>query len=157
MTSTPSTQRAEERARSVRVTSADGPAPLVREPVEIERRNVSKARRQKIIAAQGGVCKRADCDAPAVEVDHIVPLWLGGSNRDENLEGLCGPCHLRKTRAEAPLRAKIMRQSGETGQYARRQKRGGSMIPAHKDGLKSRGFDKTKTRKFNGQTVSRNP
>lgn len=28
MTSTPSTQRAEERARSVRVTSADGPAPL---------------------------------------------------------------------------------------------------------------------------------
>ena len=42
--------------------------------VPIEKRSVSKARREKILAAQDGVCKRAHCDAPAVDVDHIIPL-----------------------------------------------------------------------------------
>lgn len=80
-----------------------------RERVPLEKRNVSKARREKIIAAQGGVCKRANCEGEAVAVDHIIPLWAGGSNRDENLEGLCQPCHDRKTKAEASARAKVKR------------------------------------------------
>lgn len=80
-----------------------------RELVPLEKRSVSKARREKIIAAQNGICKRAFCEAPAVDVDHIAPLWAGGSNRDDNLEGLCVPHHVQKTKAEASARAKCKR------------------------------------------------
>jgi hypothetical protein len=82
---------------------------MTRERVPLEKRNVSKARREKIIKAQEGVCKRAHCEAEAVAVDHVIPLWVGGSNRDDNLEGLCQPCHDRKTKAEASARAKVKR------------------------------------------------
>jgi 5-methylcytosine-specific restriction protein A len=37
---------------------------------------------------------------PSQEVDHIVPLHKGGSNRDDNLQGLCIPCHAEKTRRD---------------------------------------------------------
>jgi len=80
-----------------------------REPVEIERRNVSKARRDKILAGQSHVCKRANCEETATDVDHILPLWVGGTNDDSNLEGLCPGCHKRKTSAEAKARAKVNR------------------------------------------------
>jgi 5-methylcytosine-specific restriction protein A len=38
-------------------------------------------------------------------VDHIVPLWNGGSDEDENKELLCDPCHDAKTAREAAMRA----------------------------------------------------
>lgn len=85
--------------------------------VPIEKRNVSKARREKVLAAQDHVCKRAGCEERATDVDHIIPLWMGGSNRDENLEGLCPAHHKAKTKAEASIRGKvkriIKRESGE--------------------------------------------
>ena len=31
------------------------------------------------------------------EIDHIIPLWQGGSNQKENLQGLCCTCHSEKT------------------------------------------------------------
>jgi len=34
-------------------------------------------------------------------VDHVVPLWKGGGNNDENLQLLCQPCHLKKNATEA--------------------------------------------------------
>lgn len=43
------------------------------------------------------------------QCDHVKPLWEGGENRESNMQLLCGPCHDRKTRAEAPQRAKINR------------------------------------------------
>lgn len=34
------------------------------------------------------------------EIDHIVPLGFGGSDTDDNVQGLCIPCHLLKTATE---------------------------------------------------------
>ena len=40
----------------------------------------------------------ASCEAPAVEVDHIVPLSKGGTMYDQaNLQGLCKRCHAAKS------------------------------------------------------------
>lgn len=36
-----------------------------------------------------------------LEVDHIVPLFNGGHDTASNLQLLCLPCHLIKSRAEA--------------------------------------------------------
>lgn len=41
----------------------------------------------------------------SVEVDHIVPLHLGGSDDDSNKQGLCIPCHQAKSADEARGRA----------------------------------------------------
>lgn len=38
--------------------------------------------------------------AGSAEVDHIVPKKRGGTNDDSNLQGLCKPCHSRKTARE---------------------------------------------------------
>ncbi|MDA2932642.1 HNH endonuclease [Nitrospinae bacterium AH-259-F20] len=43
------------------------------------------------------LCKRK----PATEVDHIKPKAAGGGDEMDNLQGLCKPCHTRKTYAEA--------------------------------------------------------
>jgi 5-methylcytosine-specific restriction enzyme A len=37
---------------------------------------------------------------PATDVDHIVSLRDGGSNREENLQALCHACHSHKTAKE---------------------------------------------------------
>lgn len=42
-------------------------------------------------------CKEKGIVSESKEVDHIIPLDFGGSNRDDNLQGLCVPCHVAKT------------------------------------------------------------
>lgn len=34
---------------------------------------------------------------PSLEVDHIIPVWLGGSGDRNNLRGLCRGCHQQET------------------------------------------------------------
>jgi 5-methylcytosine-specific restriction protein A len=34
---------------------------------------------------------------PSTEADHIIPRRSGGSDAQENLEGVCKPCHSSKT------------------------------------------------------------
>lgn len=38
------------------------------------------------------------------ELDHIAPLWKGGSNDPVNLQWLCVACHAEKTAREAAER-----------------------------------------------------
>jgi 5-methylcytosine-specific restriction protein A len=57
-----------------------------------------------------GLCQCPDCmghgiPRPAHEVDHIVPLWQGGTDDLENLQALHRDCHRSKTRREAADRA----------------------------------------------------
>ena len=42
----------------------------------------------------------AICGNEAAEVDHIVPVRLGGTNDESNLQALCKSCHSRKTAKE---------------------------------------------------------
>ena len=113
---------------------------MTRERIPIEPRRVSPGTRAKILAATGHVCARPGCPERATDVDHILPLWLGGSNREKNLEGLCPGHHAAKTKAEASLRAKAKRRE-QRDQGTRRERK---PIP-------SRGFDKRQTRGFDGK------
>jgi len=39
------------------------------------------------------ICRRA----AATEVDHVIPRSRGGDDADDNLQGLCRPCHGTKS------------------------------------------------------------
>lgn len=43
------------------------------------------------------MCDEKGLVTPGAEMDHIVPLFMGGSNDDANLQMLCVECHLAKT------------------------------------------------------------
>ena len=51
-------------------------------------------------------CASAGRVQAAHEVDHIVPLHMGGRHDRSNLQGLCAPCHADKTATEAGSRAR---------------------------------------------------
>lgn len=62
-------------------------------------------------------------DATELDVDHVVPLWLNGSNKDENLATCCSTCNRRKgadrlrhkidTVSELPPSQKVKRKGGK--------------------------------------------
>jgi 5-methylcytosine-specific restriction protein A len=67
---------------------------------------LQKIRREKLLA--NPACERCinqGIVTPAVEVDHIVPLWAGGKESDSNRQSLCTTCHQAKTKREASIRA----------------------------------------------------
>lgn len=43
------------------------------------------------------------------EYDHVVPLILGGENRESNLQLLCSECHSAKSVLDVKLKAKVAR------------------------------------------------
>ncbi len=51
-------------------------------------------------------CTKQGRVTPAVEVDHIVPLYKGGHDTDDNKQNLCMPCHKDKTREDRGLKAR---------------------------------------------------
>ena len=46
-------------------------------------------------------CERQGFISQAVELDHITPLFEGGSDQRDNLQGLCKACHKLKTQIES--------------------------------------------------------
>jgi 5-methylcytosine-specific restriction protein A len=57
----------------------------------------------------GGKCQKCGVDAFIGEYDHIIPIILGGENRESNLQKLCAPCHKSKTKLDVKLKAKVAR------------------------------------------------
>ena len=53
---------------------------------------------KSILIAQGHKCANCGADLRKVEkhVDHIMPLYLGGSNDKKNIQYLCATCNYRK-------------------------------------------------------------
>ena len=72
------------------------------------------------------LCAEADRLTLSCEVDHIVPIHLGGSDSATNLRGLCHDCHARITAQQ--LRDLVREQNPKVGEdgwpvYQRRYKR----------------------------------
>lgn len=62
--------------------------------------------RKRILERDCGLCqqcKRVGRVTVGHPFDHIVPLWDGGIDGDENKETLCQPCHDANTAREAKL------------------------------------------------------
>lgn len=102
------------------------------------RPSMSKARRARIFEARGGVCELCGQKImdPDYDIEHRIPWAVSFDDSDGNLYPAHKACHLEKTTGhDAGYIAKTKRLAGETGQQARRKKRGGSSI-------KSAGFPK---------------
>ena len=72
----------------------------------------SDACKRRILARQGWKCAItgvAFTDGVRAEYDHISPLWLGGENRENNLQAITAKAHAAKTKSEATVRAKVNR------------------------------------------------
>ena len=50
-----------------------------------------------VLARAGRKCQQCGAEDEALEVDHILPLALGGEDKLDNLQALCPACHKRKT------------------------------------------------------------
>lgn len=77
--------------------------------VERKRGSAGVRDRDRIRARDCGLCQecaRKGLTAIGTAVDHIDPLWKGGSDDDMNKELLCTPCHDIKTAREAKERAR---------------------------------------------------
>lgn len=68
---------------------------------KLQRQRATLFRREPLCAE----CERHDRVAVATQRDHIVPLIDGGTDDDENIQGLCDDCHAAKTAREAAARA----------------------------------------------------
>lgn len=76
----------------------------------------SKACKRRIVERQDRKCALTDREfrpGDVIEYDHIVPLWLGGENRETNLQAVIGEAHKRKTKAEAAVRSKVNNQTNK--------------------------------------------
>ena len=68
-------------------------------------RAVNTHRKKTIAAAAHWRCNRCCHLVDAhYEIDHVVPLHLGGANCDTNLQLLCARCHAAKTAGEMAAR-----------------------------------------------------
>lgn len=65
-------------------------------------------------------CQRCGQFGGKMEVDHIVPVSLGGEFWDiDGLQLLCRRCHYAKTVAERPQRATVTGQDGKIAEWRR--------------------------------------
>lgn len=59
------------------------------------RQRISPEVRNFVLTRDGNRCVNCD-SAHELQLDHMIPVSLGGSSEPENLEVLCGPCNRRK-------------------------------------------------------------
>ena len=71
--------------------------------------NISSADKSRVMYEEPG-CASCGVATEPLQIDHIIPVHLGGSDERVNLQRLCIPCHTAKTSKEA-LQAKINKRS----------------------------------------------
>jgi 5-methylcytosine-specific restriction protein A len=78
------------------------------ETVERKRGTTGINDRKRIKERDGWLCQNCQRNGRTSvghEVDHIIPLWKGGTDDDDNKELLCRECHKTKSAREAAERA----------------------------------------------------
>ena len=105
------------------------------------RKKMTKGRRKRILKKRGHKCYICEATDVPLELDHQVPLFLGGPDEDFNIRPLCEACHKRKTVAENRIRGKINRLSGKTRKKKARKLQSRSRWPRGRK-IASRGFPK---------------
>jgi 5-methylcytosine-specific restriction endonuclease McrA len=71
---------------------------------------MGQSRRARIIAKYHGKCAYPGCGiTDSLQLDHTIPLELGGADDDQNLKPLCVSCHKRKTALDVKMIAKARR------------------------------------------------
>lgn len=95
---------------------------LTREPVPATpRKAMGQSRRARVLARFGGTCAYPGCEiSDSLQIDHTIPIALGGKEEDANLRPLCPTHHLQKTRLDVKMIAKAKRLNGETGNRKRK-------------------------------------
>ena len=90
---------------TIKMLAAKGPRTVA---VERTRGTTWQNIRKRVLDAQPACvqCAAAGIVTPAHPVDHIVPLWAGGTDARSNLQPLCKTCHSAKNKVEAAARAR---------------------------------------------------
>lgn len=86
-------------------------APQDHETVEATPRlSMTPARRARVLAKSDGHCSYPEClSIDRLEIDHVIALFLGGKETEDNLAALCYDHHKQKTARDARLAAKVRR------------------------------------------------
>jgi 5-methylcytosine-specific restriction enzyme A len=79
---------------------------LIAQPGRIERKRGSAGVKDRNAIRERDQHTCRICGRLGTVVDHIVPLWKGGSDDADNKQTLCPPCHDAKTAQEAAERAR---------------------------------------------------
>jgi 5-methylcytosine-specific restriction endonuclease McrA len=115
------------------------------------RRHLKKTDKVDILAKSNGKCAAcggAFTKADPAQFDHTIALELGGADTNENMRAIHGDaCHKPKTAADVKAIAKGKRQRKKFGPLR------GTVPVRFKAKIKSRGFDKSRTRKLDGTVV----
>ena len=121
---------------------------MAREPLEATKRaTMTPARRRAVLMRAGICCEHPGCVmAQNLEIDHIIPLELGGADHDANLQALCYTHHKLKTKQDIKRIAKARR--------LRKKENPPDQTPRKRQ-IQSKGFDKTRTRSFSGSVAPR--
>ena len=84
----------------------------------MKRKRFSATSRFRILHEQDFVCAICTNKIPVeYHIDHIVPLWSGGTNDRSNLQGVCVTCHGAKTGAEARARTEHKQRKQRSVMY----------------------------------------
>lgn len=117
---------------------------------EAQKREV-RERQQNCCAMCGKGLEFAVRTTGATQFDHIIPLALNGSNDLDNFQALCRACHVNeKTRLDRKNIAKAKRCEAKLTVGKPRPRKKWSRP------IQSRGFDKTRRRKMNGEVEGKN-
>jgi len=102
------------------------------------------------------LCQADGCDSAIyiseAEIDHHVALIDGGKHELDNWRPVCSSCHRRKSAREHKNNAKSKRLNAARQAHAAIVKREAAKQAGK---IKSRGFDKTLTKRFDGKVVAR--
>lgn len=114
------------------------------------RARLSPRERAAILERQGGLCVVWGCtESKGLQEEHSTPVALGGDAKPDQL--MCKRHHDAKTfglRGDVSSIAKAKRIREGRTQYDKRKLKGSR--------IKSRGFDKTRSKKLDGTVVVRN-